>query len=192
MRFRRKMVPLWAIGAAIVLMVVLSVLHTLINRWSATPMPRELSVAVPIKAAAGSIFSVGEDGKLYTITKGSGPAPQNTTIPTGTHLPRMETGMILVYDSAGDLMKIRSSYIDAYFMPLDGINPKYKNGTWFECPDNNGKTQDYNIDTPDGMIQAKRWIAAHPSVKNPDALEKSLTIQRGSQSLILYTGKLTS
>lgn len=166
-------------------------------------MPKVSDLTLSLRGKPGSVIAAGDDGKLHTVERGlefgaqSG-APSDESepaVPAGTHMPKMESGMRMVYDGAGDLMKITSADGSIYYFPEDDSTPaQYKGGTWFIWVDysqsSEGREEAHNIDTARGMQGALRWIETHPGVKNPAALRRSLQIQQGTQTMIYYMGKL--
>jgi hypothetical protein len=53
-------------------------------------------------------------------------------------MPRMESGMVLVYDSGGGLTKIRNADGSLYYFPSDEAPEEYQGATGFIWEDNYG------------------------------------------------------
>lgn len=197
MRYQKKM-PIWAIVLCVLLMLGTMTAFAAAPQSADFKMPSLLDMAISLHGSPGSVLSAGEDGKLHAIEPGGNAPSQQSreSSPTSSAaaealMPRMESGMVLVYDSGGDLTKIRNVDGSIYYFPLDEFTPKeYQGGTWFIWEDNYGydHTKDvaYNIDTPTGMKDALAWIDKHPKIKHAEALKQSLNFQRGTQCMIYY------
>lgn len=202
MRYRKKM-PVWAVVLCIFLTLGTTTAFAAAPKDADFKIPKLLDMIISMRGKPGSVLSAGEDGKLHAIESGKespseregGSSPSAPSVPAGTHMPRMESGMVLVYDSAGDLTKIRNADASVYYFPADESTPKeYRGATWFIWEDNYGydhsKDVAFNIDTSAGMQNARSWIDKHPKIKHPEALKQSLNFQKGTQCLIYYMGKL--
>lgn len=202
MRYRRKM-PIWAIALCVILTLGTTTAFAAAPKNADFKMPTLPDMVISMRGKPGSVLSAGEDGKLHVIEPGmdtssqqkSGYPSSASSVPAGTHIPRMESGMRMVYDGGGDLIKITSSDGSIYYFPTDDSTPdQYKGGTWFIWVDyaksSKGQEEAYNIDTAAGMHGAFKWIESHPGIKDPSGLKQSLNLQRGTQILIYYMGKL--
>lgn len=109
---------------------------------------------------------------------------------TGTHMPNRKPGMRFVYDGGKNLIKITNADSSLYYFPGDVDTPEeYQGNTWFLIdpavnPSQSGVA--FNIDSADGMQNAKAWIAKHISKDKQNEIINSLKAQEGTKCTIYY------
>lgn len=84
--------------------------------------PASTDSQIPEFGTPGSILSVDFNLKLQTVTPGvtgRSPSSSSQNQSSSTHMPKMEPGMIIVYDGTGSLMKITSANHSIYYCPQE-------------------------------------------------------------------------